>query len=110
MHIVLLAGDGLDLGFLYPVMEHLTLVIKEERGNECLAGFLFLLFNHGVEAADGAPIQPLYGAATVQNEHQLRQALIHNSKTTVSVTAAKSFIILDIFILKSTVYKKQEEN
>ena len=56
--IVLLVGDGLDLAHLHPVVEHLTLVVKEDGGDERLAGLLLLLFDHGVEAADGVPLHP----------------------------------------------------
>lgn len=60
-------------------MEHLAPVVKEDGGDEGLAGLLLLLFDHGVEAADGVPLQPLHGAAAVQNEHQFRQILLHKN-------------------------------
>ena len=62
----------------HPVMEYLALVIEEDGGDVSFAGFLFLLFDHGVEAADGVPLQPLHGAAAVQDENKFRQILFHN--------------------------------
>ena len=76
--IVLFVGDGPDLAHLHPVVEYLGPVIKEDGGDEGLARFLSLLFNHGVEAADGVPLQPLHGAAAVQDENKFRQILLHN--------------------------------
>ena len=75
--IVLLFRDGPDLLQGYPVVEHLGLVIEEDGRNEHLAQLLLLFFDHGVEAADGVALQPLHGAAAVQNEHQFRQILFH---------------------------------
>ena len=75
--IVLLFRDGPDLLQGYPVVEHLGLVIEEDGRNEHLARLLLLLFDHGVEAADGVPLQSLHGAAAVQDEHQFRQILLH---------------------------------
>ena len=62
--IVLLVGDGPDFAHLHPVVEHFGPVIKEDGGDKCLALLLFLLFDHGVETADGVPLQPLHGTAT----------------------------------------------
>lgn len=75
--IVLLFRDGQDLAYVYPVMEHLDLVIKEDGGDKSLSWFFLLLFDHGIEATDGVFLQPLHGAATVQNEHQFCQILPH---------------------------------
>ena len=75
--IVLLVGDGLNLFQRHPVVEHLGLIVEEDSGDVSLARLLFLLFEHGVEAADGVPLQPLHGAAAVQDEHQFRQILLH---------------------------------
>lgn len=44
---VLLAGNGRNLAHLYPVVEHFSPVVKEDSGDEGLAGFLLLLFQHG---------------------------------------------------------------
>ena len=74
---VLLFRDGPDIAHLHPVVKHLAPVIEEDSGNEGLAGLLLLLFDHGVEAADGVALQSLHGAAAVQNEHQFRQILLH---------------------------------
>ena len=76
--IVLLIGDGPNIAQLHPVVEHLGLIVEEDSGDECLAGLLLLLFDHGVEAADGVPLQSLHGAAAVQDEHQFRQIFLHN--------------------------------
>ena len=70
--IVLPFRDGPDLTYLGPVIE-------ENGGDKSLARLLFLLFYHGVEAADGVPLQPLHGAAAVQDEHQFRQILLQKS-------------------------------
>ena len=67
--IVLLFCDGLHLAHLHPVVEHLGLIIEEDGGNKGLARLLLLLFDHGVEAADGVALQPLHGATAVQDEH-----------------------------------------
>ena len=75
--IVLFSRDRLDIAHLHPVMEHLGLVVEENSGDKGLAGLLLLLFDHGVEAADGVAFQPLHGAAAVQDEHQFRQILLH---------------------------------
>ena len=69
-NIVLFLRDRLDIAHLHPVMEHLGLVVEENSGDKGLAGLLLLLFDHGVEAADGVVLQPLHGAAAVQNEYQ----------------------------------------
>ena len=58
-------------------MEHLGLIVKEDGGDEGLAGLLLLLFDHGVEAADGVTLKPLHGAAAVQDENQLCQIVLH---------------------------------
>ena len=76
--IVLLVGDGPDFAHLHPVVEHFGPVIKEDGGDKCLALLLFLLFDHGVETADGVPLQPLHGTATVQDENKFRQILLHD--------------------------------
>ena len=63
---------------LHPVVEHLGHIVKEDRGDVCLAGLLFLLFDHGVEAADGVLFQSAHGAAAVKDEDQFRQILFHD--------------------------------
>lgn len=68
---------GLDPVCLHPVVKHLHPIIEQNRGNKRLSGFLFLLFQHGIEASDGVGLQPLHGAAAVQNEYQLGQILLH---------------------------------
>ena len=75
--IVLFFRNRPDLAYLYPVVKYLGLIVKEDGGNEGLSRLLLLLFDHGVEAADGVALQPLHGAAAVQNEHQFRQILFH---------------------------------
>ena len=47
--------------------------------NSMLACLLLLLCEHGVEAADGVPLQPLHGTATVQDENKFRQILLHKT-------------------------------
>ena len=75
--IVLLFRDGPDLLQGYPVVEHLGTVIEEDGRDKGLARLLLLLFDHGVEAANGVALQPLHRAAAVQDEHQFRQILLH---------------------------------
>ena len=75
---VFLFGDGTDLAQLHPVVQHLDPVVKEDGGDQGLAGLLFLLFQHGVETADGVLLQSLHGTAAVQDEYQLRQIRFHN--------------------------------
>ena len=77
--VVLLAGDGPDLLHLHPVVEHFGAVVKEDGGDKRLTRLLLLLFQHGIEAADGVPLQPLHGAAAVQNKYQLGQILVHKN-------------------------------
>ena len=52
-----------------PVVKHLAPVIKEDSGYERVSGLLLLLFDHGVEAADGIRLQSAHGAAPIQDEH-----------------------------------------
>ena len=47
-----------------------ALAVEEHGGDQRLARLLFLLCDHGVEAADGVLFQPRHGAAAVQNENQ----------------------------------------
>ena len=49
-------------------MKHLRFIVKEDRGYKGLSRLLFLLFQHGVETADGVALQPLHGAAAIQDE------------------------------------------
>lgn len=51
--VVLLFRDGPDIAYVYPVMEHLDLVIKENGGDESRSWLFLLLFDHGIEATDG---------------------------------------------------------
>ena len=76
-HIVFPVSDGFHPVRPYPVMEYLDPVVEQYGGDQRLAGPLLLLFQLGIEAADGIGLQPLHGTAAVQNEHQFGQILFH---------------------------------
>ena len=75
--LIVLLSERLDLVELEAVVEHLHLGVKEHRGDVGLAGLPLLLLQHGVEAADGVPLQALHGAAAVQDKDQFRSVLFH---------------------------------
>ena len=52
------------------VVDDRALAVEEHGGDQRLARLLFLFRDHGVEAADGVPLQPAHGAAAVQDENQ----------------------------------------
>ena len=52
------------------VMDDRAVVGEKHRGDQRLPRFPLLLFDHGVEAADGVRLQPRHGAAAIQDENQ----------------------------------------
>ena len=75
---VVLPGHGADLLQGHPVVDHIPFGIKQDGGDIGLAGHGLLLFDHGVEAADGVRFQTRHGAAAVEDEYDLGQILFHN--------------------------------
>ena len=67
--VLLLSHTG-NLVQWQAVMDDHTLVVEEYGGHHGLALFFLLLFNHGVEAADGVALQPAHGSAPVQDKNQ----------------------------------------
>ena len=61
----------------HPVVDDRAGTAEEDRGNKGLALLFFLLFDQGIEAADGIRLQPAHGAAAVQDKDDLRQVLFH---------------------------------
>ena len=62
----------------HPIVNHLNFVVEEHRGNQSLTRLPFLLFDHGVEAADGVRFQSCHGAAAVEDKYDFRQILFHS--------------------------------
>ena len=67
---ILLFRQGRHLAQRQAVMDDHALMVKEHRRDQCLACFLLLPGDHGVEAADGVRLQPRHGAAAVKNKNQ----------------------------------------
>ena len=66
-------------------MDDRAVVGEKHRGDQRLPGLLLLLFDHGVEAADGVRLQPRHRAAAIQNKNQFRhkKALLRLSVLTL---------------------------
>ena len=62
----------------HAVVDHIAHVIKENGRNQRFTRLFLLLFNHGVKAADGIPLQPAHRAAAIQDKHNFRQILLHH--------------------------------
>lgn len=67
---VLFLGHARHSAQRQAVMDDHALVVKKHRGDQRLARFLLLLFDHGAEATDGVFLQPAHGAAPVQDKNQ----------------------------------------
>ena len=52
------------------VVDDHALGVEQHRGDQRLARFLLLLFNHGVKTTDGVLLQPAHRAAPVQDKNQ----------------------------------------
>ena len=59
-------------------MNHLSVSAEQHGGNIGSAFGLLLLFDHGIEAADGVALQTSHGTAAVDNENQFSQTLTHD--------------------------------
>ena len=59
-----------DGEYMYHDMDDHALVVEKHGGDHSLTLFLLLLFDHGVEAADGVALQSAHGAAAIQNKNQ----------------------------------------
>ena len=51
-------------------MNHLAVIVEQDRGDEALAVLLSLLFDQAVEAADRVRLETGHGAAAVENEDE----------------------------------------
>ena len=76
-HEVLLIRHGFDLLQIHAVVDHLAAVVEQHRGQQRLPRLLLLLFQHGVEAADGVVLQPRHGAAAIQDKYDFREIVVH---------------------------------
>ena len=54
------------------VVDDRAVVGEKHRGDQRLPRFPLLLFDHGVEAADGVRLQPGHRTAAIQNKNQFR--------------------------------------
>jgi hypothetical protein len=74
---VILFGKGLNCLQVDAVVEHFVHVVKEDGGHHRLPREGLLLFEHGIETADGVFFQPCHGAAPVQDKNQFSKVLFH---------------------------------
>ncbi len=99
---VFLFRQGLDFLQRHPVVDHLNFVVEKHRGDQGLTRLPLLLFDHGVEAADGVLLQARHGAAAVENKYDFRQVLfhvafLHNNNEAAGVLQPCGLIILCFF-------------
>ena len=79
-NLIVLSGKRGDLENVHPVMKDDALLIEKNGGKKNRSPGLLLLFQHGVESADGVGLQPEHGAAAVENEDKFGHA-VHSTSS-----------------------------
>ena len=88
--LILLIRHRLDLFQRDPVIKDPAAVGKQDCGDQNRSFPLLLLFQHGVEAADGIALKTCHGAAAIQDEYEFCQIAVHN-RIPLSFTLALSY-------------------
>ena len=83
-HRIVLLRHGENVRQLRPVADGFAFVVEKHSGDEAPTLRLPLLFDQAVEASDGVPLQPVHGAAAVQDEYELGDVVVHE-KTSCTV-------------------------
>ena len=61
-----------------PIMQGFDHIVEEHRGNQGFTGLLLMRFQGRIEAADGIVFQTLHGSASIDDENQFGQTLLHD--------------------------------
>ena len=76
-HGVVVGRQRANVLHVHAVVNDLARAVKQHGRDKRRAVRLFLLFDHGVEAADRIRLQPRHGTAAVEEKDDLCQALFH---------------------------------
>ena len=77
-YLIIKRGEGLYVLHAYPVVDDAAFVVEQHGGYIRLVPGSLLLFDHGIETADGISLQTGHGAAAVQDKNELGQVLLHS--------------------------------
>ncbi len=75
-HAIVSLGHGAHRADVHAVVQQLVAAVEKHRRDQALPALLPLLGEHRVEAADRVTLQAGHRPAFVEDEHQLRQALL----------------------------------